>query len=111
MPPKYVATADKLCKRGLLAAGSVPTLADVEPRLVKKYWPRASFTFELRPLGELGVKAEVKGQCVWEGGLRLDEALRRRAEGAETIDVGGLEVGLGALLDLLDSKFFMKRAR
>ena len=73
-----------------------------------RYHYGLAFTFELLPHGELSVRAEVRGQCVWEGELRLDDCLRRRAEGAHTLDVSGVDVHLPALLTLLDRKLYSK---
>ena len=50
-----------------------------------------------------------KGRTVWEGQLRIDDCLRRRADGVPAIDVSGVEVSLPELIDLLDKKLFMSK--
>ena len=105
---KYVCTSDKLQRKGLISASSLPTLEDVDPKLVAKYWPKASFSFELRPEGEIRVGASVKGRTMWESTLRLDELLRLRAAGTEHIEHEGVELYLPALLELIDAKLYRK---
>ena len=106
---KYSCSGEKLQRKGLLGAGA-PVMEGVDPKLVAKYWPKASFTFELQPHGELSIRADVKGRTLWDGSLRLDDCLRRRADGVPAIDVSGVDVSLPELLDLLDKKLFMKGA-
>ena len=107
-PLKYVCTGEKLQKKGLIGSGA-PVVEDVDPKLVARYWPKASFTFELQPHGELSMRADIKGRTVWEGQLRIDDCLRRRADGVPAIDVSGVEVSLPELIDLLDKKLFMSK--
>ena len=105
---RYTCSLDKLVRKGLLSGSSLPTLDDVDPKLVAKYWPKASFSFELRPEGEICVGASVKGRDVWESTLRLDELLRIRAAGTDHIEHMGVELYLPALLELIDVKLYRK---
>lgn len=109
LPGKYVCASEKLYKKDLLAKGSLPEIEGVDPKLVAKYWPKASFTFELKAQGEIAVSAAVKGRVMWEASLRLDELLKQRAEGVRAIEEEGVEIQLAALLQLIDDKFYSRR--
>merc|ERR1712070_721948 len=112
LPEKYGCSSDKLHKKGLLGA-AVPTVEDlnldgVDQKTVNKYWPKAWFTFEMRAHGELSVSAAVKGIEMWGGALRLDELLKKRANGESYITHEGVQIALDPLLELVDAKLYGK---
>jgi hypothetical protein len=110
LPDKYVCSTEKLQRKGLLPPAP-PAIEGVEPKIVAKYWPRASFTFELKAGGEIHVAAAVKGRVMWEGDLRLDELLKQRAEGVDAIEVDGVDIHLQPMLTLIDQKFYQREKR
>jgi len=109
LPEKYVCASDKLVKKELLAKGSMPEIEGVDPKVVAKYWPKASFTFELKAQGEIAISAAVRGQAMWDASLRLDELLKDRAAGERAVVAEGVEIQLEPLLKLIDDKFYSRR--
>ena len=113
-PLRYSCSGEKVQRKGLLAGGAWPAVSQsvqeggAEPSRAasRGVWSRATFSFELRAHGDLSVRAEAKGRPLWEGSVRLDDCLRRRAEGALTVEVNEVEMAIGPLLDLLDAKLF-----
>ena len=109
LPAKYVCTSDKLQKKELFAKGTMPEIEGVNPKLVAKYWPRASFTFELKAQGEINISAVVRGRVMWEASLRLDELLKMSSEGVRAVEEEGVEIQVKPLLQLIDDKFYAPR--
>lgn len=109
LPDKYVCTSDKLHKKEFFAKGTMPEIEGVDPKLVAKYWPRASFTFELKAQSEINISAVVRGRVMWEASLRLDELLKMSSEGVRALEEEGVEIQVKPLLQLIDDKFYARR--
>ena len=109
LPDKYVCTSDKLHKKEFFAKGTMPEIEGVDPKLVAKYWPRASFTFELKAQSEINISAVVRGRVMWEASLRLDELLKMSSEGVRAFEEEGVEIQVKPLLQLIDDKFYARR--
>ena len=99
------------CDQNWLLGSGAPEIEGVDPKLVAKYWPKASFTFELRAHGEIVMSASVKGRTMWDGSLHLDELLKARSQGTPQVDLEGVDIDVDALLTLIDSKFQRKKEK
>ena len=71
-------------------------------------WAKATFVVEMVGPGEFALHAMLKKDLeLWCAQFTLDEFLKQRFHGVTSMDVEGVKVNIGPLLDLINEKFVM----
>jgi len=116
VPGPFTFSYEKLQKRSVFAgtaeeaAAALATGASVEPDPKKraKVWAKATFVVEMVGPGEFALHAMLKKDLeLWCAQFTLDEFLKQRFHGVTTMEVEGVKVNIGPLLDLINEKFVM----